>query len=53
MSIRTYKKGIALIEALIYIGIVSLLMSGFVQFAYAVHFQDIRLMDEIHDAENQ
>lgn len=43
-----YNKGITLIEILIYIALLALLLGGFINFAYAIHMQNIKLMDDIN-----
>ncbi|MFA6432201.1 MAG: prepilin-type N-terminal cleavage/methylation domain-containing protein [Candidatus Paceibacterota bacterium] len=42
--------GFTLIEMLIYIALLSCLMSAFVPYAYTIHEQDLRLLDEIYAA---
>ena len=43
-------KGMTLIEAIIYIALLSILMSGFIASAWSVHEQNMRLLDRIQDA---
>jgi len=44
--------GMTLIEVLMYVALLSMLLSGFIQSAYAMHFADLSLTDDIHDAEH-
>ena len=41
-------RGITLIEVLIYSALLSFLLSGFIQYAYGAHFDDLQLMDQIN-----
>jgi p-aminobenzoyl-glutamate transporter AbgT len=41
--------GQTLIEALIYAMLLSFLISGFIAYAYGIHFRNIRLSDEINN----
>lgn len=41
-----------LIEIIIYIGLISILISGFISFAYETHTNLFRLNDKINDAKN-
>lgn len=49
-KVPLFKQGITLIEMLIYIALLSLLLGGFINCAYAIHLQDIQLIDDINDA---
>jgi len=42
--------GFTLIEAMIYTAILSLLIVGFMRYAYDIHINDIELSHEIEDA---
>ena len=44
--------GMSLIEAIIYIALLSCLLSGFISYAYAIHQQDQSLFDDIEAAES-
>ena len=44
--------GFTLIEAMIYTAILSLLIVGFMRYAYDIHFNDIELSHEIEDEYN-
>jgi hypothetical protein len=41
-------RGITLIEVLLYSALLSFLLSGFIQYAYGIHFGDLQLMDKIN-----
>ena len=43
--------GVTLIEAIIYIALVSCLMSGFISYAYAINQQNQSLFDDIESAQ--
>ena len=44
-----FNRGFTLIEIMIYIPLVSLLLSGFISLAYFVHVQDMQLVQQIDD----
>ncbi len=46
-------QGFTLIECLIYIGLLSFLLAGFVSLSSAVLLDSSRLSDQIHDAQNE
>lgn len=48
-----FTRGMTLVETLIYIGLVSILLSGFITFAYEIHSQLFRLNDDIYDEETK
>ena len=48
----TRHSGVTLIEAIIYIALVSSLMSGFICYAYAINQQNQALFDGIETAES-
>lgn len=43
--------GMTLIEITIYIGLISILISGFISFIYEIHDDLFKLNDTIHDTE--
>ncbi len=45
--------GITLVETIIYVALLSFLMSGFFYYAYGAHISNLKLLNEIQDAENQ
>ena len=45
-----YTEGITLIEVLIYVALLSFLLSGFINCAYVIHIQNITLINEINDS---
>ena len=45
--------GLTLIEVIIYAALLSFLITGFVQYAYWLHGQDLRLLDDINDQETR
>jgi len=42
-----------LIEVILYTVLLSFLLSGFIQYAYTIHIQNIQLINEIQDSYNQ
>jgi hypothetical protein len=44
--------GVTLIEAVIYIALVSCLMSGFIGYAYSIHEQNQSLFDDVEAVES-
>jgi len=46
-----YSSGFTLIEMMIYIVLLSILLSGFISYAYNIHIQNIHLTNDINDAE--
>jgi len=42
--------GMTLVEVVIYAALLSFLLSGFIQTAYTIHFENIRLSNEIIEA---
>ena len=44
--------GFTLIETIVYIVLFSILLSGFISYAYGIHIQNIHLQNDINDAEN-
>jgi Tfp pilus assembly protein PilV len=46
---RAYNIGMTLIEVIIYTVLLSFLMAGFIQYAYAVNINNIQLINEIQD----
>ena len=47
---KNIEQGFTLVETIIYIALLSCLMSAFVSYAYAIHEQDLYLLDEINTA---
>jgi prepilin-type N-terminal cleavage/methylation domain-containing protein len=43
-------KGMTLIEVIIYSALLSILLAGFIQYAWTIHFNDIKLSHDIEDA---
>ena len=43
-------RGFTLIEVMVYVPLVSLLLSGLISIAYTIHWEDIHLIQEIDDA---
>jgi len=43
--------GFTLIEMMIYVVLLSILLSGFIMYAYSIHIQNIDLTNDINDAE--
>lgn len=43
-------QGFTLIEAMIYIALLSGLLSSFIPYAYSIHEQDLRLLDQIENS---
>ena len=50
MTINQKSGGVTLIEVMLYISLLSLLMSGFLIFASETNYQNIKLSREIYDA---
>jgi type II secretory pathway pseudopilin PulG len=50
--IRNYrlKTGMTLIEVIIYSALLAILLAGFIQYAWTIHFNDIKLSHDIEDA---
>jgi Tfp pilus assembly protein PilV len=48
---KTATSGFTLIETIIYIVLLSILLAGFVSYAYGIHIQNIHLHNDIHEAE--
>ena len=46
------KRGMTIIEALIYMALLSFLVTSSIYFAYDLHFQDVDLFHEIENAQN-
>ncbi len=46
-----HSAGFTLIEAIIYIALLSCLLGTFIPYAYAIHAQDLQLLDQIIAAE--
>lgn len=42
--------GMTLIEVIIYSALLSILLSGFIRYAWTIHFNDIELSHDIEDA---
>ncbi len=51
-KIQYTSTGMTLIEVIIYTVLLSVLMTGFIQYSYSVHVQNIQLIHSIEDAEN-
>ena len=49
----TAKRGMTLIEVIIYVTLLSFLLSGFIQYAYGINIDNFKLMDEINAANIQ
>gem|GEM_PF-3304114 len=49
----TQRNGMTLIEVLIYITLLSFLLSGFIQYSYSVNLGNIQLIHEIQDKQIQ
>lgn len=47
------RKGLTLIETLIYIALLSLFLFGFIQFAVETNYQSINLSHDIEDAQKK
>ena len=43
------KKGFTLIEIIIYTALLSFLVAGYVGYVFAIHEQDMKFLDKIHD----
>jgi len=46
---RRLKIGMTLIEVIIYSALLSILLAGFIQYAWTIHFNDIKLSHDIED----
>ena len=46
-------RGITLVEVLIFTALLSLLISGSINYLYTVHISNMKLIDEIHDQQNK
>ena len=44
------RRGMTLIEVMIYVFLLSMLITGYIQYVWSVHFDDVRLNDDIDDA---
>jgi type II secretory pathway pseudopilin PulG len=53
MKSRSTEKGMTLLEVIIYVALLSFLISGFLNFAVGVHLSAIELDHEIEDAQNK
>ena len=42
--------GMTLIEVLIYTAMLSFLLSGYIRYAFDLHWSDLKLQDDIYDA---
>ena len=45
-----HARGFTLIEAVVYIALLSGLTSAFIPYAYSIHEQDMQLLEQIQDA---
>jgi type II secretory pathway pseudopilin PulG len=45
-------KGMTLIEVMVFAVLLSFLMAGFLRYAFIIHDQDIRLINDINDAQS-
>ncbi len=49
-KVLKYRKGMTLIEVLVYTALLSFLLSSFIWYVYIIHVQNIKLIDEINDS---
>jgi len=47
---RRLKIGMTLIEVIIYSALLAILLTGFIQYAWTIHFNDIKLSHDIENA---
>lgn len=50
MTLHSDNSGMTLIEVMLYTSLLSLLLAGFIGYAWSVHFTDIKLIHDIEDA---
>lgn len=51
IKIKEKQGGITLIEVMIFIALLSILMSSFIQYAYVVSLQNFKLINDVNDAQ--
>ena len=46
---RINEQGMTLIEVMIFIALISMMMTGFMSYVYEIHFSNIKLLHDIED----